>query len=83
VLDRLELAADDTLLCTSSVEMDRAEPWLDDATGGLCWDLMVCSSTPFALRCTTSGDAVPTTGFSGAMGIRTVSVRFPRLTVPT
>jgi hypothetical protein len=57
------------LLGTDSIEVDGTEPQPDDATGGPCLDMVVCSFSPNMPMCTTLGDAVPAPGFSSAMDL--------------
>jgi hypothetical protein len=68
------------LLGANSVESDRTEPRLDDATGGLCLDLVVCSSGRSMPGCTAPSDAVLAPGFLAIVdpGI----AGFPWLAIP-
>jgi hypothetical protein len=71
---RAEVVANDTLLGTNSIEADKIEPQQDDASGGPCLDLVVHSSDPSMLRCTTPSNAIPTLGFSGVIDLGVIEL---------
>jgi hypothetical protein len=69
---REELVADDTPLGVDSIEVDGADPWLEDDAKGLCRDLVVCGVSPSMPGCTALGDVALAPGFSGATGLGVV-----------
>jgi hypothetical protein len=54
--------------------VDGIEPQSDDATGGPCLDLVVCSSGPSMPRCTSSINVIPALRFSGAVDLGVVGL---------
>jgi hypothetical protein len=72
----VEVVVTDVLLGVNSVEADGTEPWLDNATGGLCSDLVVHRSSPSMPGCIASGDVAPSPGYLVAVDLGVFKLGF-------
>jgi hypothetical protein len=73
----VEAITNDAVLCADSVEVDRIEPWPDDVVECVCQDLVVHSSGPSTLGCTSQVHKVLAPGFQGAVDPRVTGLGLP------